>query len=377
MREGDEDHPSCTGRDKDSSDSASLFSMQLIRARIANLGPFANLTFSFAGADERPRPLTCVLGSAGTGKTSLLLGIAGTRPGYAISLSTAGNARNGAPPWSLTEWTLGDDETARPHPLRIATPGLLLERETEEQALPRRREQTLYERRAAEHGFAFVAIPGCRWFSRTPLTLSGPDRALLKHDVRVGTSFEDATRSDLARDTKQILSYAAIGAALEHGAASRADSMRRLFRAFSLSLGDLLGLVGYRFVGADPMTLEPLFEDASGTQISFSDAPTVVRHLASFVALPVRAVYAAYPDRDPREGQAVVLIDDIDLHQDAATQRLLAATLHRALPRVQWIVTTCSNTVALGCDPEDVVALRKTETNGGIELYTGPLAVVH
>ncbi len=348
--------------------------MQLLRVRLANLGPFAQLALQLSDGDERPRPMTCVLGSAGTGKTSLLTAISSTRPGYAVGLGSTA-ARGANLPWVLSEWLMGDDETARPHPLCVATPGLLLERESEEQATVRRREQALYERRAAERGFAFVAIPGCRWFSRSPVVLSSPDRSLMRHDIRIATSFEDATRSDLARETKQLLSYAAIGDALGHG--SRSTPLRWLNQAVEAAVGELVSLVGYAFVGADPVTLEPLFQDPNGLLLPFGDVPTAVRHLASFAALPIRAMYAAYPDRDPREGQAVVVVDDVDLHQDAATERALAAALRKALPRVQWIVTTCSSTVALGCDPEDVVALRKTESKGAVEVFTGPLAVVH
>ncbi len=350
--------------------------MQLIRARVANVGPFANLMFSFADSDDRPRPFTCILGGAGTGKTSLLVAISSTRPGYAVSFSPGGsNGRPAGPPWTLTHWGLGDDEMARPHALRVATPGAVLDRESEEQAIARRREQTVYERRAAERGFAFVSIPACRWFSRSPVVLSSPDRALLRHDPRIATSFDDATRADLSRETKQILSYAAIGAALESKA--RATPMRRLYHAIQSAVNELVGLAGYTFVGADPATLEPLFQNGSAAHVQFGDVPTGVRHLASFAALAIRAIYAAYPDRDPREGQAVVVIDDVDLHQDACTERALCGSLRKALPRVQWIVTTCSPTVALGCEPEDVIALRRTEANGGIELYTGPLAVMH
>ena len=348
--------------------------MQLLRARVANLGPFANLTFGFSDSDDRPRPITCVFGSAGVGKTSLVAGLASTRPGYAVAFASS-HLRGSNVPWLLTEWTTGDDETARPHPLCIATPGLLLEHESEERATVRRREQAAYERRAAERGFAFVAIPGCRWFSRSPLVLSNPDRGLMRHEIRTATSFEDATRSDLARETKQVLSYAAIGAALENR--TRSTPLGRLFKAVETAVGELVGLIGYRFVGADPATLEPMFEDPSGGRLPFADAPTAVRHLTAFAALPIRAMYAAYPDQDPLESQAVVVIDDVDLHQDAATKRAIACALRKALPHVQWILTTCSSSVALGCNSEEIIALRRTESRGMVEVYTGSLAVVH
>ena len=94
------------------------------------------------------------------------------------------------------------------------TPGAVLEGERDDRALERRREQTLFDRRAAERGFVFIAFAGCRWFGRGPVSISMPERQLGRYDVRAPISFDDATRNDLARETKQVLCAAAIGAAL-------------------------------------------------------------------------------------------------------------------------------------------------------------------
>src|SRR5260370_29638593 len=60
----------------------------------------------------------------------------------------------------------------------------------------------------------FRSISGARWFSRRPVMLSSPERNVLRYDPRGAASFDDATRADLARETKQVLSYAAIAGAL-------------------------------------------------------------------------------------------------------------------------------------------------------------------
>src|SRR5260370_116203 len=72
-------------------------------------------------------------------------------------------------------------------------------------AMLRRGEQPLFDRRAAGGGFAPGAFSGARWLSRTPVLLGGAERSLGRHDPRVAASFDDPTRADLARDTKQTL----------------------------------------------------------------------------------------------------------------------------------------------------------------------------
>ena len=78
-----------------------------------------------------------------------------------------------------------------------------------------------------------------------------------------------------------------------------------------------------------------------------------------------------------RASQGVVLIDDVEMHQDIAVQRALLPALRRALPRVQWIVTTSSPEIAQGCEASEVLALRRMPSSDRVELYEGELAVVH
>ena len=59
-----------------------------------------------------------------------------------------------------------------------------------------------------------------------------------------------------------------------------------------------------------------------------------------------------------------------------AAQRLVPA-LRRVLPRVQWILTTSSTTVAASCETGELLALRRTPPSQRIELYEGAQAVVH
>ena len=139
----------------------------------------------------------------------------------------------------------------------------------------------------------------------------------------------------------------------------------------------LVALVGFTYVGVNPRSLEPEFVGESERVIPFDALPTRARHLAAFAALPLRALAAAYPERDPRDAEGVVVIDEADMHQDPAVQASLPAALRRALPGVQWILTTTSPQMAGTCDTREVLALRRVPECGRVELYTGSEARTH
>jgi hypothetical protein len=357
--------------------------------RLVGLGPFEDLSISFADGDGSPRRLSVLFGGEGVGKTSILAAIASTRPGHAVAqLSSRGNASPS--PFVVADWILGDEDPARPHPLRVVSPNAKLE-EPEDQTLLRRREQALFERRAAEGGFALICFSGARWFSRTPVLLTTPERTILRYDLRASASFDDATRADLARETKQVLAYTSIAAALSQRDGEKEGQGR--FEALERALHDVLGALledgGIRYRGADPATLEPHFEMSDGRIIEFDDLPRSARQLVAFGALTLRSLAAAYPAaKDVREVEGVALLDDIGVNQDLRWERPLpggsglrpceplTALLTKALPRVQWIVTTSSPAVALGCDPTEVLALRRSGS-GRIELHEGREAVMH
>lgn len=354
--------------------------MLLQSIRVVGIGPFDDLVFRPVDADGAPRKVVLVLGGAGVGKTTLLSVIATTRPGHAIAQS---RSRTGDPhrhSFAVAEWMLGDDDKARPHPLRVMSPNAVLD-EPEDMVQLRKREQVLFDRKSAERGFALVAFSAVRWFSRSPVVVSTPERTIFRYDVRAPWSFDDATRADLARETKLVLSYGAVGAALVEQKACQETPSAMMAVQFDCAVRevvDLLGrLAGFRYVGPDPVSLEPMFEKSGGSGVDFDNLPTSARHLIAFGALTVRALQGAYPGSDPRNAEGVVLIDNIAMHQDQKAQEELIPTLREALPRVQWVMTTSSAAVAAGCDVSETFALRRMPTSGGVELHEGPLATLH
>jgi hypothetical protein len=320
------------------------------------------------------------------GKTTVLGAIASTRPGFAVvppgrPLSRAGSEEPVHAPHAICEWATGQDDPARPHTLCITTPTVRLWNDEEEEAF-RRREQALYDKRARERGYVFVALPSTRWFSRQPIGINAPAQTLARYDVRAPIAFDDASRSDLARETKQALAYAEITGALSRVSSERSGDASdqpavRLGTAMREAVNELVALAGFSYRGLDTSSLEPVFLDSSSRSCFFDALPTRVRHLAAFVALPVRALWAAYPGSDPRDGEAVVVIDEVDLHQDPAVHPGLVNALKAALPQVQWIVTTSAAAIAGSCDTKDVLALRRLPELDRIELFVGSEARTH
>jgi hypothetical protein len=376
--------------------------MRLLRIELHRIGPFdsavlrlgpepvSDAPMSDPGGDVPegsgpaygpPRPVTVLFGADGTGKTSLLSAVGLTRPGNTLPplppLQRERDTRassGDAAPFVATEWLLGDDDPERPHPLVVASPSAVFPGETVETAALRRREQALFDRRAhQEGGHVFVSFSGARWFSRAANMLTMPERSILRYDVRQpGASFDDPTRADLTRETKQVLSYASVGSALAGGRAEF-DHLVRFDAALMGVLDIVLEPFDLAYAGVSPTTLEPQARSARGGLVPFDALPRAARHLIAFVALPLRALAAAYPGAEsPRDREGVVAIDDVECQQDPAHLRMLVPLLRRALPNVQWLLTTASTQLALACEPSEVIALRRTSRDR-IELGAGLL----
>ncbi len=358
--------------------------MKLVQVALVGVGPFDKLVLPFADEHGDPRALTVIHGAGGVGKSSVLAAIASTRPGHCVVQPNRTEPREGAsPPFAACEWALGQDEPARPHPLSVASPNARLSPSDEVEAL-RRREQTLFDRLAGEGGFAFLAIPSTRWFSRQPLALSAPARTIARYDVRASVTSDDATRADLARETKQALAYAAIASVLPSlepaVTPARSEQPERRFDLLDAGMRSVvesfLKLSGFSYRGLAPHSFEPIFQ-GHGRDVPFDALPTRVRHLVAFAALSVRTLWAAYPEQDPRDSEGVIAIDEVDLHQDAQVQQELIATFREALPEAQWILTTASPIVAGAADARAVLALRPLPEAEGVRVFAGDQARTH
>jgi len=351
--------------------------MRLASIELFGLGALSNVKIAFDASE--PRALTVLFGADGVGKTTILSAIASTRPGHAMPIVPRRRAPSDAEPreapFVVSDWMLGDDDPERPHPLRVVSPNTPRGDHEDGEVALKRREQALFDRRAQEHGgYAFAAFSGARWFSRTPVLLASPERTILRYDVRSASSFDDATRADLTREVKQVLSFAAIASALDHGHGELGELDRTLREVAQVVLSP------YRaeYEGVDAKSLEPLFA-FEGRDAIFEDLPRGARHLLAIVTLVIRVLHGATPGASNalRQREGVVLVDDLEAQQEASLVRHLPALLKIALPRVQWIVSSSSSAITLGCERGEVIALRREPEEGRVVVHEGAFAVLH
>jgi predicted ATPase len=103
-------------------------------------------------------------------------------------------------------------------------------------------------------------------------------------------------------------------------------------------------------------------------RIEAFDLPDGFRSVVAWMS-DLCAVWCEKFPRIARKGQpedidALVLIDEIDLHLHPSLQRVLVPRLREALPRVQWIVTTHSPLILSSFDSAELIALDRTSPGG-------------
>ena len=349
--------------------------VHLVGLRLVNVGPFGDRTIPFADERANPRPVVVIHGAPGTGKSLLLSAIAHTRPGH-VSVPQRRGPLHGIRPHVVADWLLHQEDPERPHPLRLVSPNARPEGEGE--AL-RRKEQQLFDRRAHEGGFVVVGIPAHRFFSRQPVSIAAPQRSVLRYDLRGAAALADSTRFDLTRATKTTLAYAEIAGSLAErdGGPRTTPDPAVLRQGLRRALEVVLPAVGLAFEGVDPTTLEPRFSTDSGHLLPFDDLPAQAKNLVALVTLPAQAIFAGRDGADPRASEAVVLVDDLEAHLGPTLEATVLDLLERALPAVQWIVSTASVRVAASRGAGEVVALRHDPADRTVEVALGTEAMTH
>jgi hypothetical protein len=341
--------------------------MKLSRLRVAFPEALGQLDLSFRDDEGHVRPITLIYGGPGAGKTLLLQAIASTRPGHSVAMGRPTEPRCSA----RCEWLTGMDQPDRTTPVALASPA------PSELALvdtDQRRDASFVDRLAKSGGFVFLCFSALRWFSKTPLALTSPARTIARYDVREYRPLDDAARNDLVREVKQALSYAAITRALPQ---PDGEKHHLLGEAMLGVVQALATLYGFDYLEIDPRSLEPVFRGPDGTHMHFDAIPTAVKHAVAFGALPLAALWAAYPGMDPRRAEGLVAIDQLELQQDPQVASSILDALTAHMPALQLVVTTRSLELLAARESDEALALRRVSPQGQVSIDEGPNARVH
>ena len=103
-----------------------------------------------------------------------------------------------------------------------------------------------------------------------------------------------------------------------------------------------------------------------GTKVDAVDLPDGFRSTVAWLADLCSAWHDSAPpdmprETDPSEITAIVLLDEIDLHLHPSMSRYIVPALRKALPRVQFIVSTHSPLVLSNFDRAELVLLEADE----------------
>ena len=179
-------------------------------------------------------------------------------------------------------------------------------------------------------------------------------------DSRHGTKSDDVRRQMTLFDP--LTQVASVDVLLEQ-APKHAPILKLLKRLLSIVLeGSSLE------VAPNHETLRFLVD---GAVVEAAELPDGFRATIAWLADLCAAWCAKAPHEaqsgDPAQIRAIVLIDEIDLHLHPSLQRVLVPRLRKALPNVQWIVTTHSPLVLSSFDKNELVLL-DAKAPGGIRL---------
>ncbi len=122
-------------------------------------------------------------------------------------------------------------------------------------------------------------------------------------------------------------------------------------------------LPAYKNLRPDPDSDSRLLIDHSGTTLDVSQLSDGERGILALVLDLARRLSQANPSlADPlRDGEAIVLVDEIDLHLHPKWQRTIVEHLTVVFPRCQFIATTHSPQIVAAVEPEQIQLLTPDE----------------
>lgn len=147
-------------------------------------------------------------------------------------------------------------------------------------------------------------------------------------------------------------------------------SQKRLEKMHDLVSSDLFpGVTDFSFKkDGDNEHVVVVFSAGKDGDVRFEELGFGYQTTLTWLADFCKRMFELYPDADnPLHGEAVVLVDEIDLHLHPKWQRDLVPTLSKIFPNVQFVVTTHSPHVLQSMEDVNLYVLRRDAESGEIE----------
>ena len=213
-------------------------------------------------------------------------------------------------------------------------------------------------------------------FSRTiwedPIDLNIYGYGVSRYPARVTLSEREAKPGEtLFQTSARLLNFAEWLLQLDYSQKSGSlKSKKRLNKMRELMGSDLFPEVvdfDFQKVGENEHVVA-MFSVGNGCGVFFDELGFGYRTTLTWLADFCKRMFELYPDAEnPLHEEAVVLVDEIDLHLHPKWQRDLVPTLSKIFPKVQFIVTTHSPHVLQSMEDVNLYVLRRNAESGEIE----------
>ena len=147
-------------------------------------------------------------------------------------------------------------------------------------------------------------------------------------------------------------------------------SQKRLEKMHDLVRSDLFpGVTDFSFKkDGDNEHIVVVFSAGKDGDVRFEELGFGYQTTLTWLADFCKRMFELYPDAEnPLHEEAVVLVDELDLHLHPKWQRDLVPTLSKIFPKVQFIVTTHSPHVLQSMEDVNLYVLRRNAESGEIE----------
>lgn len=323
---------------RETSGTTLLTPMKITKFSIRNYKCIQDLSVDCRGEDGETRQWTVLLGENNTGKTNVLRALALLRPLESeVEIERNGNK-------SIT--------TKYAPTVLAAHPSTVIEA---------------------------MLTGGVKWgigrSSRTiwedPIDLHIYGYGVSRYPARVILSEREAKPGEtLFRASARLLDFQEWLLQLDYSQKSGSEkSRKRLEKMHDLVSSDLFpGVTDFAFKkDSNNEHVMVVFTAGKDGDVRFEELGFGYQTSLTWLADLCKRLFELYPDAEnPLHEEAVVLVDELDLHLHPKWQRDIVPTLSKVFPRVQFIVTTHSPHVLQSMAEVNLYVLRRDETSGEI-----------